>query len=161
MAERSGGRPIELVDNPVVERGGFDQLQRQVVPVALRQALAAPDDHGVNQKIQLVEELQLKKGSPGGRGPLIAISRSPDSLSSRTESATSPSSKVELFQSTWLKVRDTTYFFTLFMKSAPGSSSLVRPGQACANPSYVTRPSSSASAFCIPPMTTFAMSSFQ
>jgi hypothetical protein len=35
-----------------------------------------------------------------------------------------------------VKVRDTTYFFTLFMKPAPGSSSTVWSGQASANPSY-------------------------
>src|SRR5215203_1283622 len=61
MPERSGGGPIKLVDDPVVERGRFDQFQRQMFSVALRQALASSHDHWVHQKIQLVEKLQLEQ----------------------------------------------------------------------------------------------------
>src|SRR5215212_9846899 len=67
MPERSGGGPIELMDNPVVEGGGFDQFQREMFSVALRQALAAPDDHWVYEKIQLVEKLQLEQGPDESR----------------------------------------------------------------------------------------------
>jgi hypothetical protein len=55
----------------------------------------------------------------------VVISPPSDSLSSRTESASSPSRNVELFQSTLVKVRDTMYFVTVFMKPAPASSSTV------------------------------------
>ena len=55
----------------------------------------------------------------------MVISPPSDSLSSRTESASSPSRNVELFQSTLVKVRDTMYFVTVFMKPAPASSSTV------------------------------------
>ena len=58
----------------------------------------------------------------------MVISPPSDSLSSCTESASSPSSNVELFQSTLVKVRDTIYFVTVFMKPAPGSSSTVWSG---------------------------------
>jgi hypothetical protein len=52
----------------------------------------------------------------------VVISPPSDSLSSRTESPSSPSSNVESFQSTLVKMRDTMYFVTVFMKPAPGSS---------------------------------------
>ena len=35
MRDRSGGRPIELVAEPIVEGGGSDQFQRKLVHVAL------------------------------------------------------------------------------------------------------------------------------
>src|SRR5215218_1104195 len=66
-AGASGGGPIKLVDDPVVERGRFDQFQRQMFSVALRQALAAPHDHWVHQKIQLVEKLQLEQRADESR----------------------------------------------------------------------------------------------
>ena len=66
----------------------------------------------------------------------MVISPPSDSLSSGTESASSPSSNVELFQSALVKVRDTMYFVTVFMKPAPGSSSTVWSGRASGNPSY-------------------------
>ena len=55
----------------------------------------------------------------------MVISPPSDSLGSRTESASSPSRNVELFQSTLVKVRDTMYFVTVFMKPSPASSSTV------------------------------------
>src|SRR5215212_10353474 len=67
MPERSGGGPIELMDNTVVEGGGFDQFQREMFAVALREALAAPHDHWVHQKIQLVEKPQLEQGPDESR----------------------------------------------------------------------------------------------
>src|SRR5215218_8970896 len=67
MLERSGGGPIELMDYPVVECGGSDQFQRQMVSVALRSALALPHDHWVHQKVQLVEKLQLEQGPDESR----------------------------------------------------------------------------------------------
>src|SRR5256714_6147926 len=59
-----------------------------------------------------------------------------------TSSATSPLSTVELFQSASSSVEETTYLGMLLNLSA-NSPSL--EGQALAKPSYVTRPSSSAS----------------
>ena len=58
----------------------------------------------------------------------MVISPPSDSLSSRTESASSPSRNVELFQSTLVKVGDSMYFVTVFIKPAPGSSSTVGVG---------------------------------
>ena len=109
---------------PIVEGGGSDQFQRKLVSVALGEAFTAPDDDPVDEEIQLVETPL----GPGGtvtrvEEPLVVISPTSDSLSLRTESASSPSSNVELFQSTLVKVRDTMYFVTVFIKPAPGSSS--------------------------------------
>jgi hypothetical protein len=116
------------VADPVVEGGGSDQFRRKLVYVALGEALTAPDDDPVDEEIQLVEKLQVQADRTRVEEPLVVISPPSDSLSSRTESASSPSSNVELFQSTLVKVRDTMYFVTVFMKPAPGSSSTVWSG---------------------------------
>ena len=81
------------------------------------------------------------------------ISPPSDSLSSGTETASSPSSNVELFQSTLVKVRDTMYFVTVFMKPAPGSSSTVWSGHRPRGIPPTDSASSGASAPCIPPTT--------
>ena len=70
----------------------------------------------------------------------MVISPPSDSLSSGTESASSPSSNVELFQSTLVKVRDTMYFVTVFMKPAPGSSSTVWSGRGIGESLLLTQP---------------------
>ena len=62
-----------------------------------------------------------------------------DSLSSRTGSASSPSSNVELFQSTLVKVRNTRYFVTMFIKPAPRSSSAVWSGPGLGESLLLTR----------------------
>src|SRR3954447_7126316 len=64
------------------------------------------------------------------------------SLSFETSAATSPLMAVELFHSGSSSVEETTYLGMLLNLSA-NSPSL--DGQASANPSYVTRPSNSAS----------------
>src|SRR5713226_3620731 len=64
-------------------------------------------------------------------------------LSFETSFTTSPLRIVELFQSAFLRVEDTTYLGMLLNLSENGSPLL--DGQAAAKPSYVTRPSSSAS----------------
>ena len=61
-----------------------------------------------------------------------------------TSVARSPLSTVELFQSACVRVLETTYLGIAFILSAKPTSS-VMPGHALAKPSYVTRPSSSAS----------------
>src|SRR3989442_7538050 len=60
-----------------------------------------------------------------------------------TSAARSPLIKCELFHASFFKVLDATNFGMLLNRSANASSFL--PGQAAANPSYVTRPRSSAS----------------
>jgi hypothetical protein len=66
MRDRSGGRPIELVAEPIVEGGGSDQFQRKLVSVALGEAFTAPDDDPVDEEIQLVETLQVPGGPARG-----------------------------------------------------------------------------------------------
>ena len=56
---------------------------------------------------------------------------------------TSSAIRVELFHSTSFRVVETTYFGKAFIRSAIGS---VAEGQYSTNPSYVTRPISTASA---------------
>ena len=68
MRDRSGGRPIELVADPIVEGGGSDQFGRKLVYVAHGQALTAPDDDPADEGIQLVEKLQVQEGPHEGRG---------------------------------------------------------------------------------------------
>ena len=75
--------------------------------VALGEALTAPDDDPADAEIQLVEKLQVQEGRTKVEEPLVVISPPSDSLSSRTESPSWPSSNVELFQSTLVKMRDT------------------------------------------------------
>src|SRR3954451_6667776 len=71
------------------------------------------------------------------------MSPSNSSFSFVTASPRSPSSTVELLHSGLLSVEETTYFGIWLNFSANSPS---RDGQASAKPSYVTRPSSSASA---------------
>ena len=108
--------------------------------VALGEALTAPDDDPADEEIQLVEKLQVQEGRTKVEEPLVVISPPSDSLSSRTESPSWPSSNVELFQSTLVKVRDTMYFVTVFMKPAPGSSSTVWSGPGLGESLLLTRP---------------------
>src|SRR2546428_14063842 len=61
-----------------------------------------------------------------------------------TSAARSPLIKCELFHASFFKVLDATNFGMLLNWSANPSGSF-RPGQAAANPSYVTRPRRSAS----------------
>src|SRR5258708_25957702 len=63
-------------------------------------------------------------------------------LSFETRATTSPLSTVELFHSAFSRVEETTYLGMLLNLSA---NSFFMDGQAAAKPSYVTRPSSSAS----------------
>src|SRR5712692_3901381 len=65
-------------------------------------------------------------------------------FSFETSVATSPLIKCELFQSSFFNVLDATNFGMLLNRSAKPSASFL-PGQAAANPSYVTRPRRSAS----------------
>jgi hypothetical protein len=108
--------------------------------VALGEALTAPDDDPADEEIQLVEKLQVQEGRTKVEEPLVVISPPSDSLSSRTESPSWPSSNVELFQSTLVKVRDTMYFVTVFIKPAPGSSSTVWSGPGLGESLLLTRP---------------------
>jgi hypothetical protein len=107
--------------------------------VALGEALTAPDDDPADEEIQLVEKLQVQEGRTKVEEPLVVISPPSDSLSSRTESPSWPSSNVELFQSTLVKMRDTMYFVTVFMKPAPGSSSTVWSGPGLGESLLLTR----------------------
>src|SRR3954452_15701777 len=75
--------------------------------------------------------------------PWTTMSPSSPCFSFPTSSATSPLRTVELFHSASFSVEETTYLGMLLNLSA-NSPSL--EGQASAKPSYVTRPSSSASA---------------
>src|SRR5947209_19869151 len=65
-------------------------------------------------------------------------------LSFETSAARSPVMSGELFHSSFFNVFEATYLGMLLNRSAKPSSSF-RPGQAAANPSYVTRPRRSAS----------------
>src|SRR6267378_176372 len=65
-------------------------------------------------------------------------------LSFETSAASSPLMRCELFHSSFFNVFEATYLGMLLNRSAKPSSSF-RPGQAAANPSYVTRPRRSAS----------------
>jgi hypothetical protein len=141
MRDRSGGRPIELGADPIVEGGGSDHFQRKLVYVALGEALTAPDDDPVDEEIQLRREsFRSRRDRTRVEEPLMVISPPSDSLSSGTESASSPSSSVELFQSTLVKVRDTRYFVTVFIKPTPGSSSTVWSGPGLGESLLLTRP---------------------
>src|SRR5438132_7006159 len=77
--------------------------------------------------------------------PATRMTPSTCSFNLPTSSATSPLSTVELFHSAFSKVDETTYLGMLFIFSAKPTSSATE-GQASAKPSYVTRPSSWASA---------------
>src|SRR5258708_15231003 len=74
--------------------------------------------------------------------PWTTMSPSNTCLSFETSVATSPLSTVELFHSAFSRVEETTYLGMLLNLSA---KSFFADGQAAAKPSYVTRPSSSAS----------------
>src|SRR2546428_12439514 len=67
-----------------------------------------------------------------------------------TSAARSPLIKCELFHASFVKVLDATNFGMLLNRSAKPSGSFL-PGQAAANPSYVTRPRRSASVANVSP----------
>src|SRR6266852_7071776 len=75
--------------------------------------------------------------------PLTRMSPLISFLSLETAALMSPPITVEFFQVGFLSVVETTYFAMLLNLSE--NSSPLRLGQACAKPSYVTRPSNSAS----------------
>src|SRR5256886_8849930 len=77
-----------------------------------------------------------------------------------TSAARSPWIKCELFHASFCKVLDATYFGMLLNRSANPSGSF-RPGQAAANPSYVTRPRRSASEAKVSSNLNFWVSSLQ
>src|SRR5438128_1893927 len=77
-----------------------------------------------------------------------------------TSAARSPWIKCELFHASFVKVLDATYFGMLLNRSANPSGSF-RPGQAAANPSYVTRPRRSASEAKVSSNLNFWVSSLQ
>src|SRR4249919_3417179 len=79
------------------------------------------------------------------RLPATRMSPACSAFSFATSSARSPRITTELFHVGSESVEETTYFRMPFILSANPASSL-RSGQACAKPSYVTRPSSMASA---------------
>jgi hypothetical protein len=122
MRDRSGGRPIELVADPIVGGDGSDQFQRKLVYVALGEALPRPTMTRQMRRFNSSRNFRSRRDRTKVEEPLVVISPPSDSLSSRTESPSSPSSNVESFQSTLVKMRDTMYFVTVFIKPAPGSS---------------------------------------
>src|SRR5205807_10515577 len=71
--------------------------------------------------------------------PWMTTSRPGCCLSFETSAARSPLMRCELFHSSFFNVFEATYLGMLLNRSAKPSSSF-RPGQAAANPSYVTRP---------------------
>src|SRR5213593_3997131 len=77
-----------------------------------------------------------------------------------TSAARSPLIKCELFHASFFKVLDATNFGMLLNWSANPSGSF-RPGQAAANPSYVTRPRRSASEARVSSSLNFWVSSLQ
>src|SRR5881397_3193824 len=77
-----------------------------------------------------------------------------------TSAARSPLIKWELFHASFVNVLDATYFGMLLNRSANPSGSF-RPGQAAANPSYVTRPRRSASDAKVSSNLNFWVSSLQ
>src|SRR2546426_11002445 len=77
-----------------------------------------------------------------------------------TSAARSPWIKCELFHASFVKVLDATNFGMLLNRSANPSGSF-RPGQAAANPSYVTRPRRSASEAKVSSNLNFWVSSLQ
>src|SRR3989475_993190 len=77
-----------------------------------------------------------------------------------TSAARSPWIKCELFHASFFKVLDATYFGMLLNRSANPSGSF-RPGQAAANPSYVTRPRRSVSEAKVSSNLNFWVSSLQ
>src|SRR5207244_9422712 len=77
-----------------------------------------------------------------------------------TSAARSPLIKCELFHASVFKVLDATNFGMLLNWSANPSGSF-RPGQAAANPSYVTRPRRSASEARVSSSLNFWVSSLQ
>lgn len=122
--------------DPIVEGGGSDQFQRKLVYVALGEALTAPDDDPVDEEIHLVEKLQVQEGPHEGRRAARRDLAAADSLSSGIESASSPSSNVELFshlgQGAW-----PMYFVTVFTKARTGIVlDRMVGGRASANPFY-------------------------
>src|SRR2546422_7372677 len=82
--------------------------------------------------------------------PWITISWPGCCFSLATSRATSPRIRCELFHSSFFSVDETTYFGMLLNRSAKPSGSFL-PGQAAANPSYVTRPRRSASVANVSP----------
>src|SRR5436853_4160087 len=81
-------------------------------------------------------------------------------LSFETSAARSPLMRCELFHSSFFDVFEATYLGMLLNRSAKPSSSF-RPGQAAANPSYVTRPRRSASVARSSSSLNFPVSSLQ
>src|ERR1051326_4857353 len=77
--------------------------------------------------------------------PATRMSRPGCCLSRVTSSTTLPRKMVEFCQSALSRVRETTYFGSVLIRSAKPASSVL-DGQAAANPSYVLRPKSCASA---------------
>src|SRR5437879_11596438 len=77
-----------------------------------------------------------------------------------TSAARSPWIKWELFHASFVKVLDATNFGMLLNRSANPSGSFL-PGQAAANPSYVTRPRRSASEAKVSSNLNFWVSSLQ
>src|SRR5947199_6129946 len=82
------------------------------------------------------------------------------SFNFETSAARSPLIKCELFHASFFKVLDATNFGMLLNWSANPSGSFL-PGQAAANPSYVTRPRRSASEARISSSLKFWVSSLQ
>src|SRR5437867_5049316 len=92
--------------------------------------------------------------------PWMTTSRPGCCLSFETSAARSPLMRCELFHSSFFNVFEATYLGMLLNRSAKPSSSF-RPGQAAANPSYVTRPRRSASVARTSANLNFPVSSLQ
>src|SRR5437879_4400066 len=88
------------------------------------------------------------------------MSRPGCSFNFETSPARSPLIKWELFHASFFKVLDATNFGMLLNRSANPSGSFL-PGQAAANPSYVTRPRRSASEAKVSSNLNFWVSSLQ